>query len=128
MSDDNVDLGLNGKWIVEYFIDNAVKIIKTDENTWSDIENINITANFINSDNSNGGIVTGIRATNNYTGSYEFSLNGEISFKDLGSTKINEPKWTDLYKLDKAEHYEINNDKLIIYYNDRNNAIVFIRE
>lgn len=121
----NVDI--LGNWKVAYFIENGVKITKTDQNTWPDSNDGDITANFSNSEIEGRGKISGITVTNSYTADYTINSNGQIQIGSITSTLITEPEWTRLYLINLAENFEIKNDQLIIYYDDRNISIVFER-
>lgn len=126
-NDDNISYDLIGNWKVIYFIENGSKIFKSNENTWPDINNGDITANFTRPDDNGNGEVSGIKVTNRYSGSYTINENGKIEIGAIVTTFINEPDWTELFQITRVEDYEIRNSKLIIYYNNKNNSIVFER-
>jgi len=125
-NDDNVvNSDLTGNWKVIYFMENDTKITKEDKNSWPDVYNGDITANFSKPNNNGKGNVSGVTVSNNYNGDYTISDNGEISFTQLTTTEIGEPEWTDLYLLREVESYEIINSNLILYYNNKKNSIAF---
>ncbi|NHF58645.1 hypothetical protein FK220_004800 [Flavobacteriaceae bacterium TP-CH-4] len=123
--DNDISYDLTGSWKVIYYIDGDRKISKTDENTWPDINNGDITANFTEPNDRGEGAISGIRVTNQYQGSYTIGENGKISIGPISTTFINEPEWTDLFRISGATNYEIKNSRLFIYYNDQENVIVF---
>jgi hypothetical protein len=125
--DDISNYDLTGNWRVIYFMENDTKITKEDKNSWPDINNGDITASFSELNDNGKGEVSGITVSNNYNGDYTISENGVISIGLIATTYINEPEWTDLYRLSSAENYEIKNSKLIIFYNNKKNSIVFER-
>ncbi|QLE00349.1 hypothetical protein HX109_01775 [Galbibacter sp. BG1] len=122
--DSQITYDLTGNWKVAYYIENGIKITKTKENTWLDINNGDITASFAEPQNGGVGSISGIKVTNSYSGEFRAQTNGEISIGQVFQTEANEPEWTELYKISEAEYYEIKNSKLHIYYNGRKNVIV----
>ena len=128
-SKDNAEIphDLTGSWKVIYFMDGNKKITKTEDNTWPDINNGDITANFIEPDSNRKGTISGISVSNRYNGNYTVLENGKISIGPITTTFINEPEWTNLFNLSAAENFEIRNSRLIIYYNNRKNNITFER-
>lgn len=129
-SNDNneINYDLTGNWKVVYFLDNENKITKTEQNTWLNYNNGDITASFSEPQSNGKGEVSGIMVTNSYNAQFEIKPNGEISIDKIFQTEINEPEWTKLYKINLAKYYEIENSKLLIYYNNKKNVIVFERE
>jgi len=125
--DDSISYDLTGSWKVIYFIDNNEKITKTEDNTWLDINDGEITANFTEPDSTGGGTISGITVTNGYNGEYTIQGNGEISIGPISTTLINEPEWTELFIINSAENFEIRNSRLFIYYNNKENVIAFER-
>jgi heat shock protein HslJ len=125
--DSDISYDLTGSWKVIYFIDNGKKVTKTDDNTWLDINNGDITANFTEHDSSGKGTISGITVSNAYNGEYTIQGNGEISFSPITSTFINEPEWTELYNIYSSENFEIRDSRLLICYNNKKNIIAFER-
>jgi len=126
--DDNaISYDLTGSWKVLYFIDGDKKITKSKDNTWPDINKGDITANFTEPDSSGKGTISGIRVTNRYNGDYTIQKNGEIVIAPISTTYISEPEWTALFHISSAEHYEIKNAMLFIYYGNNKNSIAFER-
>jgi hypothetical protein len=125
---DEISYDLTGNWKVIYFLDSGNKITKTEQNTWFDYNNGDITANFTEPQNNGKGEVSGIKVTNGYNAQFEIKTNGDISIGTIFQTEINEPEWTELYKINQAEYYEIKNSHLLIYYNDKKSVIVFERK
>lgn len=126
-NDDNISNNLTGNWKVIYFIENGNRITKSDENTWPDINNGDITANFTAPDNDGKGTVSGITVTNMYAGDYTIQENGKISFGSIGTTEIGEPEWTRFFRLFLVESFEIKDAILLLYYNNRESVIAFER-
>jgi len=125
--DDAISYDLTGNWKVIYFMENGNKITKSDKNTWLDMNNGDITANFAAPD-SNGIVrVSGIKVTNHYSGGGTIEENGKMSFGPTFSTKINEPEWTKLFQISAAENFEVRNSQLLIYYNNKKNIIALER-
>ncbi|MEN1783879.1 MAG: hypothetical protein AAGF77_01960 [Bacteroidota bacterium] len=124
-SDSSYDLA--GDWKVVYFLDNGNKITKTEDNTWLDLNNGDITASFSEPNDKGAGTVSGITVTNGYNGEYTLEDNCKITISPVSTTFINEPEWTELYKISAAERFEIRNSELLIYYNNGNTVIAFER-
>lgn len=122
-----VSYDLTGTWKVAYFLDNGGRITKSNDNTWLDINNGDIIANFTKTDTEGKGTVSGIRVSNRYNGNYIIYGNGEISFGQITQTEINEPGWTDLFDLGKVDSYQIKNAILMLSYNNGKNIIAFER-
>ena len=125
--DTAVSYDLAGNWKVVYYIDGSETITKTDENTWPDINNGDVTANFTEPDDGGEGAISGITVTNAYQGNYTLGAEGEITIGPVATTFINEPEWTNLFRISGAQNYEVKNSRLFIYYNDGQNAIVLER-
>lgn len=127
-NDDETSYDIAGSWKVVYFKEGYKKITKTADNTWVDINNGDITANFTEPDSLGKGTISGITVTNGYIGNYTILSKGEISVGPVTTTYINEPEWTDLFVLQAAEKFEVRNSKLFIYYNNNKNVIVLERK
>ena len=84
--ENDISYDLTGSWKVIYFIDNGKKITKTKDNTWFDINDGDITANFTEPDSSGKGTISGITVSNAYNGEYTIHGNGEISFSSMTTT------------------------------------------
>ena len=126
--DDESPVELAGEWTVVYYIEQDTKITKADKATWPEINNGDITARFSEPDDKGEGNISGITVSNRYNGNYTVKENGEITISPVSSTLINEPEWTELFRISGAETYEIRGSKLFIYYNGRENTIVFERD
>ena len=126
-AEDAISYELAGSWKVIYFMDSNKKIIKTEANTWFDINNGDITANFNEPDSNGKGTISGIKVSNGYIGDYIIQGNGEISIGTIRTTFINEPEWTELFHISSAENFEIKNSRLLVYYNNKKNIIAFER-
>lgn len=126
-NDDEISYDLTGSWKVIYFMDGNKKILKTEDNTWLDINNGDITANFTEPDINGIGTISGITVSNGYNGDYSIQGNGEISIGPVTTTLINEPEWTELFHISSAENFEIRNSRLLLYYNNKKNIIAFER-
>jgi hypothetical protein len=114
-----------GEWRVISFDDyeTLIVITKTDDNTWNQFNNGDITLSFIQKDLTKG-IISGIKVTNGFSGKYLITSNGDIKISDFIQTAINEPEWGILFDSIKiAERYEVKNDCLKIYYNGGMNSI-----
>lgn len=125
--DTEVSFDIMGSWRVVSFVVDGTTITKTAENTWLDVNNGDITANFSEPNAEGEGSITGITVSNAYTGSYIIQVGGEIAIGPVATTLINEPEWTQWYQISGAQRYEIRNEQLFIYYNDDENIIVFER-
>jgi hypothetical protein len=128
-SEDVITYDLTGDWKVISFenYDSSTKITKTEDNTWTQFNNGDVTVNFTKSD-STGGIISGRKVTNSFSGNYKIDSNGKITISNVIQTLINEPEWGSIFdSIVKAETYEIRNDQLIIFYNKRKNSITFER-
>lgn len=121
-----ISYDLTGNWKVVYYLDNGKKITKTEDNTWLNVNNGDITASFTDPDLEGKGTISGTRVSNGYYGSYIILGNNEISFSQVIQTEINEPSWTDLFNLGAINHYQIRNSILLLYYN--NNKVIIALE
>ena len=122
-----ISYDLTGSWRVVSFIVDGSTISKTAENTWLDINNGDITANFAEPNAEGEGALTGVTVTNSYTGSYTIQEGGEIAIGPVATTFINEPEWTQWYQISGAQRYEVRNEQLFIYYNNDDDVIIFER-
>lgn len=117
---------LIGDWKVVSFEDNETnaRITKTDENTYIDINNGDITVNFTNSDLTSG-VMSGRKVTNVFSADYIVNAENGISICCLNSTKIGEPEWARLFdSIRNVEAYEIKDELLIFFYNQKKNSII----
>jgi len=116
---------LKGDWKVISFEDyeNSTVVTKTEENTWTQINNGDNTVSFI-PENETSGTVSGQNVTNTFSTNYTIDKKGGISFSGGIWTKINEPEWGKLFhSISEAETYEIKNRLLIIYTTDKKKSI-----
>ena len=121
----NLTFDFSGDWKVISFIDlkTSEKTTKTDENTWSQFNNGDNTISFTKSDSTKG-VVSGINVTNGFHGEYTTDSIGKILLTNVSWTKINEPEWGKLFhSISNAESYEIKNNILTIYYNNKTKCI-----
>jgi len=125
--DNDISYDLTGSWKVIFFINDGKKVTKTDDNTWPDMNNGDITANFTETDSSGKGTIYGVAVSNNYNGKYTIQENGEISFGPIATTLVSEPEWAKLFKIYLSENFEIRNSRLLMYNNNKKNIIVFER-
>jgi hypothetical protein len=125
--DDTISYDLTGNWKVIYFQEGDTRVFKTDENSWLDINNGDITAEFDQPDQGGMGVISGITVTNSYTGNYEIGENGEITIKSVATTLINEPEWTNLFRITSIDSYEVKNARLYLYYSEGSSSIVLER-
>jgi len=124
--DENIQtFDFSGDWKVISFIDlkTSEKTTKTEENTWSLLNNGDNTISFTKSDSTKG-IVSGKNVTNGFYGEYTTDSNGKILITNVIWTKINEPEWGKLFhSISNAESYEIKNNILTIFYNNKMKCI-----
>ena len=123
--EDNLSYNLFGEWKVISFRDYvpSTKITKTEENTWSQFNNGDITVHFSSQDTIQG-IISGINVTNTFYGNYMTDYNGKISIDSVLWTLVNEPEWGRLFhSIIDVESYEIRNGYLILFYNQKKNSI-----
>lgn len=124
---DEVSYDLEGNWKVVYFLETGKKVTKTSDNTWPDLNNGDITANFTKPDIAGNGTFSGIKVTNGYSGEYTIQGEGTIEISPIVTTLINEPEWTKLYYINAVENYEVRNGQLLLSYNNGKNVIAFER-
>ena len=113
-----------GSWKVISFEDHetSAKIIKTIDNTWQCCNGDN-TVTFIMS-NSTSGIIEGFNVTNSFHGNFTIDQNGKIFIHNVIWTERGEPEWGYLFhSIEEAETYEIDDGRLIIFYNQKKNSI-----
>jgi len=124
-SDAEVSYDLVGSWRVVYYLEDGTKIPKTDDLTWPDVNNGDVTAIFSEPDENGVGLISGITVSNHYNGSYTIGSNGEIAIGPVATTLINEPEWTRWFMIAGAAFYEVKNARLYIFNTNRENVIVF---
>ncbi len=125
---DVITYDLTGSWkVVSIVDDNSKKITKTEDNTWPDFNNGDITIKFEEPDINGQGIFSGINVTNGYSGEYTVKENGNIITGSITTTFINEPEWVRLFKISDLENYEVRNSNLILYRNNKRSNITFVR-
>ena len=121
---DEIDVkhDIAGDWKVVSYKTSTV-ITKTEENTWSQYNNGDVTVSFTENDLTSGKI-SGTKVTNGFSGDYTIDNNGAIAISGGFQTLINEPKWGQLFdSIWNAESYEVRDNQLIIYYNNKENNI-----
>jgi hypothetical protein len=118
----DVKYDITGDWkVVSY--ETSTMITKTEENTWSQFNNGDVTVSFTETD-LNSGEISGIKVTNSFSGDYTIDNKGAITISNLYQTFINEPEWGRLFdSIRNAELYEVRDNRLIIYYNKKKNKI-----
>ncbi|MCM4157948.1 hypothetical protein [Gramella sp. AN32] len=127
--EENIDNELEGEWKVISFenYQDSTSITKTEDNTWPDFNNGDITISFIFSDNSKGNI-SGKNVTNTFYGDFTIDSKKNLSIDNTNWTEINEPEWGRLFhSIRLAEEYKIDSNKLTIYYNNEQNGIVLTK-
>ena len=118
----DVKYDIKGDWKVVSYKTSTV-ITKTEENTWSQFNNGDVTVSFTETDLTSGEI-SGIKVTNSFSGDYTIDNKGTITISNLFQTLINEPEWGRLFdSISNAESYEVLDNRLIIYYNQKKNNI-----
>ena len=118
----DVNYDITGNWKVVSYKTSTV-ITKTEENTWSQFNNGDVTVSFTETDLTSGEI-SGIKVTNAFSGNYTIDNKGAITISNLFQTLINEPEWGRLFdSIRNAESYEVRDNRLIIYYNQKKNSI-----
>ncbi|MBN2635838.1 MAG: META domain-containing protein [Prolixibacteraceae bacterium] len=118
----DVKYDITGDWKVVSYKTSTV-ITKTEENTWSQFNNGDVTLNFTETDLTSGNI-SGIKVTNSFSGDYTIDNKGAITISNLFQTMINEPEWGRLFdSIRNVESYEVLDNRLIIYYNQKKNNI-----
>ncbi len=116
---------ITGDWkVISYEnYETSTVITKTEENTWSQHNNGDITVSFSETDLTNGKI-SGIKVTNSFSGDYRIDKKGKITISNLSQTRVNEPEWGGLFdSIRNAESYEVRGIRLIIYCNQKKNSI-----
>ncbi len=127
--EDVITYDLAGNWKVISFenYESSTKITKTEDNTWTQFNNGDITVNFDGADLTSG-IISGRNVTNSFSGDYTVDSKDVISINNVIWTEINEPEWGRLFhSIVNAETFELRNGYLIIFYNEKKNSITFER-
>lgn len=127
--EDVITYDLEGNWKVISFenYESSTKITKTEDNTWTQFNNGDITVNFDGADLTSG-IISGRNVTNSFSGDYTVDSKDVISINNVIWTEINEPEWGRLFhSIVNAETFELRNGYLIIFYNEKKNSITFER-
>lgn len=120
-----VQYDITGNWKVISFenYETSTVITKTDENTWSQFNDGDVTVNFTETDLTSGKI-SGVKVTNSFSGDYTIDNKGTITISVLYQTFINEPEWGILFdSISNTESYEITGNRMIMYDNQRKNSI-----
>ncbi len=127
--EDVITYDLTGNWKVISFnnYESSTTITKTEDNTWTQFNNGDITVSFDASDLTSGKI-SGINVTNSFLGNYTVDSKGAISINNVIWTMINEPEWGRLFhSIVNAETFELRNGSLRIFYNNKKNSITLER-
>ena len=121
-----VNNDIEGQWTVvsyEHF-ETSTSITKSDENTWMDYNNGDVTVNFSLTDNATGEI-SGKKVTNNYSGTFQIGTDKKLTVSNIFGTEIGEPEWGRMFRsILLAESYEVEGNLLTIFYNNKKNGIV----
>ena len=121
--------GIEGNWIVVSFenYQTSTSTTKTEENTWGVSNNGDITVDFSLSNNTNG-LISGKNVTNNFQGEFIIGPDLGLTIRNISITRIGEPEWGRMFhSINLAESYEVDENQLVIYYNNKENAIVLER-
>lgn len=127
--EDVITYDLTGNWKVISFnnYESSTTITKTEDNTWTQFNNGDITVSFEAFDLTSGKI-SGINVTNSFLGDYTVDSKGAILINNVIWTEINEPEWGRLFhSIVNAETFELRNESLRIFYNDKKNSITLER-
>ena len=126
-SSDTPDNSIKGSWRVYSFqnLTAGTTELKTEENSWN--KDIIVQFNY----NANHNTITGTNITNQISG--DFMIVGQDQFKvsNLASTYINQPRWADEFLtaiLDQNLNYEITNNRLVIYYDNKTKSVTLHRD
>lgn len=126
-TNDTFDNSLNGSWTVFSFenLTTGTTEFKTQENSWD--KEINV--KFDNS--ANPKTISGMNITNQFFG--EISNTGQNQFKvsNLMSTEVGQPRWADEFIvaiLDQGLTFRINNDRLVIKYDNSTKSMTLKRD
>lgn len=118
---------LTGEWRVLSYKNSVLLVTKTEENTWSQYNNGDVTVRFMDTDLTSGEM-SGIKVTNSFRGAYEIGDGGAITISDFSQTYEGEPEWGYLFSsITLAESYQVKNNRLIIYFNQEADNIVLER-
>lgn len=115
-----------GDWMMVAHIEhNTFRVIKkTEENTWSQYNNGDVTVSFTPTDLTHG-VISGISITNMFFGEYTIDNKGSIEIGDIIQTMVNEPFWGNLFdSISYAERYEVRDGRLKIYCNHGKESII----
>src|SRR5687768_14909775 len=115
---------LNGTWRVESFTDLTTGTVehKTQENSW----NMDITVKFDDTKNE----LSGTNISNTILADFNYVGSRQILVTNLMSTKVNQPKWADQFTvaiLDTKATFQVNAEKLKIYYANKTKSVSLIR-
>jgi hypothetical protein len=117
---------ITGDWKVIYYenYETFTVISKTEENTWSQSNNGDVTVSFTETDLKSG-VISGIKVTNTFSGSYTIDQKGAITISNLFQTLIIEPEWGILFdSIRDAESYVVIDSRLIIYCKQKKKSII----
>jgi len=131
---DDVDAAmsdLTGTWTVISFDDhqNSTQIFKTEDNTWTQYNNGDISLSFTKQDSKGHGGISGTNVTNSFSANYSIDRKGKISIDNLISTLVNEPAWGRMFHVfGQAENYAFEDGILMVFYNQNKNSISMERK
>jgi len=127
--EDIITYDLTGNWKVISFEDyeSSTIITKTEDNTWTQFNNGDITVSF-DKTGLTSGIISGRNVTNSFSGDYTVDSKGAISINNVIWTEISEPEWGRLFhSIVNADTFEPRNGSLRIFYNNKKNSITLER-
>lgn len=125
--DDSSITTLNGTWKVISFEDfNTEKVeFKTQENSWD--RDIIVTFD----DTKDPKEFTGRNITNSIFGEFDYVGSRQFKLRRLGTTFAGQPEWADKFGeavLDGNVAFEVNNEKLRMYYDSKTKSVTLTRE
>ena len=124
--EETVSNDIEGQWTVVSYenFETSTSITKSDDNTWIDYNNGDVTVNFSLTDKATGEI-SGKKVTNNYSGTFKIGNDKKLTVNNLFGTEISEPEWGRMFStILLAESYEVQGNLLTIFYSNKKKGIV----
>jgi hypothetical protein len=126
-NDDSSITTLNGTWKVVSFEDLTTNTteFKTQDNSWG--KDIIVTFN----DNLNPKLFSGKVTTNSVEGEFDYVGTRQFKLSRYGSTFVGQPVWADKFGVAMTEGdvpFEINRDRLRIYYDNQTKSVTLTKE